>query len=65
MPSEIKDTLSNRSRVVQGAVAVVSNKTFGIKRHIYRFQDGKMIDYRTGKPVKASRVMAGEFSLLW
>lgn len=35
------------------------------KRRTYRFQDDVVVDHTTGKRAKASRVMKGQFEMLW
>lgn len=37
----------------------------GDKRRTYRFQDDSVADHKTGKRASCSRVMRGDFALLW
>ena len=37
----------------------------GDKFRTYRFQDDQVVDHRTGKKAKCSKVMKGHFDLLW
>lgn len=37
----------------------------GNKRRTYRFQDGLVIDHKTGKRAKPKDVLKGKFNLLW
>lgn len=37
----------------------------GDKRRTYRFQDDQVLDHRTGRKARASRVLEGAFDALW
>ena len=45
--------------------AQVGSGMRGDKRRTYRFQDDHVVDHLTGRRAKATRVMAGDISLMW
>ena len=68
---EINKTLDEKAgKEAYGKARVIKKKQVGSgmrgdKIRTYRFQDDRVVDHRTGKKAKCSKVMKGRFDLLW